>query len=470
MNLWKRISYLGVTSDLDFRLTRRIVLANRFGLLIAIITLIFMGVFLLRPHASIIPFIGMLVVAFSIWFLNAMDLTKLSRFITCLIPAVGLLVLNLSQKFGTDISIDVLHYATPRMIIIGSAALPFTMFAASEKKIMWVAVTIILLMGLGFDFIHTALGVDTEALGIKNDFYGIIFEDSVVLTVIILASSGFMFSIGDQYDIRAQKLLDDALHQTETLKRNEEAIKRTIDELETARMKEEERSWIAKGVAEIGGLLQGTSAGDDIYERWLSRLIKYLELNQGGLFISETDEETKRTQLRLVASYAYDRKKFQTKVLDADQGLIGQAYLEGERIYLKQVPENYVHITSGLGDATPRVIILVPLKTNQSTEGVLELASFKEMPSHYFELLDKLAESLAAYITNHKVTEQTRILLDQARTMGEELRANEEEMRQNLEELTATQEAMARKEREYLDRIAELEEAVQAKKILIKRS
>lgn len=469
MNFWKKISYLGVTSDLDFRLTRRIVLANRFGLLIAVITFIFMMVFLLRPHASIAPFIGMLVVAISIWFLNAMDLTKLSRFITCLIPAVGLLVLNLSQKFGTNISIDVLHYATPRMIIIGSAALPFTMFAASEKRIMWIAVVIILLFGLGFDLMHKMLGVDAEALGIQNDFYGIIFEDSVVLTIIILASSGFMFSIGDQYDMRAQKLLDDALHQTETLKKNEEAIKRTIEELEASRLKEEERSWVSKGVAEIGGLLQGANAGDGIYDRWLSLLINYLQLNQGGLFIAEQNEESKRTQLRLVASYAYDRRKFQTKVLDAELGLIGQAYQEGERIYLRQVPENYVHITSGLGDTTPRVITLIPLKTNQSTEGVLELASFKDIPAHYFELLDKLAESLAAYITNHKVTEQTQKLLDQARSMGEELRANEEEMRQNLEELTATQEAMARKEQEYLDRIAALEEELGAKKLLVNR-
>lgn len=463
MNLWKKISYLGVTEALDFRLSRRIVLANRFGLLIAMITIIFMVVFLFRPHASIVPFIPMLAIAIGIWVLNSMEATKLSRFITCMIPAMGILGLNLSQKFGADISVDVLHYATPRMIIIGAAALPFTMFAASEKTILWISVAIILMMGLGFDLIHSLLGVPPEALGIKNDFYGIIFEDSVVLTVIVIASSGFMYSIGHQYDLRAQKLLDDALEQAEALKRNEEAIKRTIEELEASRVKEEEQGWIAKGVAEINAILQGASSTENVYEKWLSALIRYVGVNQGGLFIASTNEETRKTTLSLVASYAYERKKFLEKTVDAGEGLLGQAYLEGERIYLKQIPSQYVHITSGLGEATPRVLILIPLKTNQITEGVLELASFKELPAHHLDLLDRLAESLASFITNYNTAIQTRKLLDQARTMSEELRTNEEEMRQNLEELTATQEAMSRKEREYLDRIAELEGIVREK-------
>jgi predicted nucleic acid-binding Zn-ribbon protein len=91
-------------------------------------------------------------------------------------------------------------------------------------------------------------------------------------------------------------------------------------------------------------------------------------------------------------------------------------------------------------------------------EAVLELASFHEMEEHHLELLDKLSESLGTFISNSKVNDRTRRLLQQAQTMSEELRANEEEMRQNLEELTATQEALSRKEREYQDRIAHLEE------------
>ena len=80
------------------------------------------------------------------------------------------------------------------------------------------------------------------------------------------------------------------------------------------------------------------------------------------------------------------------------------------------------------------------------------------MEDYHFELLETLSESLATFISNSKINERTRRLLQQAQTMSEELRSNEEEMRQNLEELTATQEAVARKERDYLERIAQLEE------------
>lgn len=458
-NLWKSISYLGVNDSQDFRLARRIVLSNRFGLLIAFVILIFLVVFLFRPHAAIIPLLGMLVVASSIWFLNGLELTGLSRFLTSLIPAVGLFILNISQKFGDSATIDILHYATPRMIIIGSAILPFAMFTPAEKKYVISAVAIIILLGFGYDAIHEMFGVDIASLGINDKYYGIVTEDMAVLTIIIIAASAFMFSMGEQYDRKAKSLLDDALQQTENLRSNEENLRKTLRELEEARKKDDARSWIAKGVADLSGLLQVSDDSQNIYERWLSSIIKYLKVNQGGLFIADEDADGK-TQLNLVASYAFERKKFLQKSLSPGEGLVGQAYMEKHSIYLKKVPKEYIHITSGLGDAPPHVVLVMPIRTTHTTEAILEIASFHELEEHHFELLEKLGEALASFISNHKVNQRTKQLLQQAQTMSEELRANEEEMRQNLEELTATQEALARKEREYQQRIAELEETL----------
>lgn len=459
LNFWKSISYLGVTDSQDFRLARRIILSNRFGLLIAFVILIFLIVFLFRPHAAIIPLLGMLVVASSIWFLNGLELTGLSRFLTSLIPAVGLFILNISQKFGDPAAIDILHYATPRMIIVGSAVLPFAMFTPAEKKYVISAVSIIIMLGFGYDAIHEMFGVDIAALGISDKYYGIVTEDMVVLTIIIIAASAFMFGMGEQYDRKAKRLLDDALQQTETLRSNEENLRKTLRELEDARKKDDARSWVAKGVAELSALLQVTDNSQNIYERWLSSVIKYLKVNQGGLFIADEDEDGK-VQLNLVASYAFERKKFLQKSLAPGEGLVGQAYMEKHSIYLKKVPKEYIHITSGLGDAPPHVVLVMPIRTTHTTEAILEVASFHELEEHHIELLEKLGEALASFISNHKVNQRTKQLLQQAQTMSEELRANEEEMRQNLEELTATQEALARKEREYQQRIAELEEAL----------
>jgi hypothetical protein len=459
LNFWKRISYLGVTDDQDFRLARRIVLSNRFGLIIAAVTLIFLIVFLFRPNAPIVPLIGMLLVVGTIWFLNGLELTALSRFITSLTPGVGLFILNISQKFGDPATIDILHYATPRMIIIGSAALPFAMFTHNEKRYVISAVAVIILLGFGYDGIHQLFGVDIASLGINDKYYSIVTEDMVVLTIITLAASGFMFGMGEQYDRKAQRLLDDALQQTESLKRKEENLKKTLSELEESRKQDDFRSWVAKGIAELGGVLQTSESSVNIYEHWLSAVVKYLKVNQGGLFLAEEDSSGK-TELKLTASYAFERKKFLQKSVEPGEGLVGQAYMEQHTIYLKKVPKEYIHITSGLGDAPPHVLLVLPIKNKQSTEAVLELASFHELEKHHLELLEKLGESLAGFISNHKINQRTKALLQQAQTMSEELRSNEEEMRQNLEELTATQEALARKEREYQHRIAELEDIV----------
>jgi GAF domain-containing protein len=126
------------------------------------------------------------------------------------------------------------------------------------------------------------------------------------------------------------------------------------------------------------------------------------------------------------------------------------------------VPDNYIHITSGLGEANPNCILLVPLKTEDTVLGVIELATFTTYDAHEIELIEKFAQSIAATLANVQINENTRLLLEQTQQQAEEMRAQEEEMRQNMEELAATQEELARKEQEYIRRIRQLEEQLGA--------
>lgn len=207
------------------------------------------------------------------------------------------------------------------------------------------------------------------------------------------------------------------------------------------------RNWSTSGLAQIGEILRATTQStEELYDNILKFVVKYTKSNQGGLFLLNEEDETSR-QLDLVACYAFERKKFLKKKVSIGEGLVGQCYLEGERIYLVEVPQEYISITSGLGGANPNALLIVPLKVNESIYGVLEVATFGKYEDYEIELVEKLAETIASTISTVRINESTRILLEKTQQQAEEMRAQEEEMRQNMEELEATQEEMRRKEK-----------------------
>ncbi|MEP6736872.1 MAG: GAF domain-containing protein [Chryseolinea sp.] len=211
------------------------------------------------------------------------------------------------------------------------------------------------------------------------------------------------------------------------------------------------RNWSTSGLAQIGDILRVNSGSvTELYDNIIKFVVRYTKSNQGGLFI--VNEETEGDLfLELVSCYAFERKKYLTRRIGKGEGLVGQCYLEGERIYLAEVPAQYIAITSGLGGASPNALLLVPLKINDKIFGVLELATFGKYEAHEIDLVEKLTESIASTISSVRISESTRILLEKTQQQAEEMRAQEEEMRQNMEELEATQEEMRRKEKHIQD-------------------
>lgn len=206
------------------------------------------------------------------------------------------------------------------------------------------------------------------------------------------------------------------------------------------------RNWSTSGLAQIGEILRSSASNSTtLYDNIIKFVVKYTKSNQGGLFILNEDNENDK-YLDLVACYAFERKKYLTKKVDIGSGLVGQCFLEGERIFLLEVPTEYISITSGLGGSNPNALLIVPLKVNDKIYGVLELASFNKYQDFEIELVEKLAESIASTISNVRVNDTTRILLERTQQQAEEMKSQEEEIRQNMEELEATQEEMRRKQ------------------------
>jgi methyl-accepting chemotaxis protein len=231
------------------------------------------------------------------------------------------------------------------------------------------------------------------------------------------------------------------------------------DQLKKVAEEDRRRNWTVEGLAAFGEIMRSGGEFSALCNGVLARAVQYLRASQGALFLTRPDESGNVT-LDLAACYAYNRKKYLEKVVQPGQGLVGQAYLEGEVIYLTEVPRGYVAITSGLGEAVPDSILIVPLKVNGVIEGVLELAAFGPYEPFEIGFAVKLAEDIAATLATVRTAERTRQLLEQSQAQAEEMRAQEEEMLQNMEEMRATQEEFHRTGREYQQQVATLQRAV----------
>ncbi len=218
------------------------------------------------------------------------------------------------------------------------------------------------------------------------------------------------------------------------------------DRMKQVKNDDEVRMWFTEGIAKFSEIVRRdfenlTAMSDEI----ISNSVAYLKANQGGLFLVDKDED-EQTYIELMGTYAYDRKRYNEKKILPGQGLIGQTYKEGETLHLTEVPNNYVEITSGLGEATASNLIIVPLIVNETIVGLMELASFNPFQPHEIEFLEKMGEIIASSINSIKTNEQTKKILEKSQQQGEEMLAQEEEMRQNMEELEATHEEMRRNE------------------------
>lgn len=223
--------------------------------------------------------------------------------------------------------------------------------------------------------------------------------------------------------------------------------------------REMEERFITTGITKVSDIIrQHSNDVTTLTDEFIKGIVKYVGFNQGALFIHEEDEQ-KSDYLKLTACYAYDRKKHIQMTVNPGEGMVGQCFLEKEEIYLTAVPNNYTRITSGLGEATPTCVLLVPIKTQEAVVGVIELASFKPLKAFEKIFIHKAAENIASAILSSRTTDRIKKLLADSQQRGEELRSQEEEMRQNMEELAATQEEMNRKSIESENRLNAIEES-----------
>lgn len=221
------------------------------------------------------------------------------------------------------------------------------------------------------------------------------------------------------------------------------------DRMKMIKAQDEIRNWITEGLAKFSDVIRKNDSNiNELSYDVLVYLTKYMNAQQGCLFVVQEDLEDSHEYLEMTACYAFNRRKHLTKRLEIGSGIIGQVFLEGTSTLLTDVPNGYTEITSGLGDGTPTSILIVPMKYNQKVEAVIELAGFEKFEKYQIEFMEKVGEITASTLGSVKNTEKMQHLVNQFKSQTEQLRAQEEELRQNMEEMEATQEAMRRQDKD----------------------
>jgi len=211
-------------------------------------------------------------------------------------------------------------------------------------------------------------------------------------------------------------------------------INEMIRNLKDTTQKTTEQDWLKTNLAKFTRMLQGQRDLVTVAQQILSELAPLVTAQHGVIYIAETDLEGEVT-LKLLASYAYNERKHVSNRFALGEGLIGQCAFEKQRILLTNVPNDYVRITSGLGEGAPMSIIVLPVLFEGRVNAVIELASFSRLSDIHQTFLDQLTESIGIVVNTIAAGMRTESLLKQSQSLTQELQSQQEELRETNERL-----------------------------------
>jgi HAMP domain-containing protein/CheY-like chemotaxis protein/signal transduction histidine kinase len=250
--------------------------------------------------------------------------------------------------------------------------------------------------------------------------------NSLTLQVRAIADVATAVTKGDltrQIAVEAQGELDE-------LKGN---LNQMIANLKSTTEKNTEQDWLKTNLAKFSRMMQGQKDLESVSRLIMSELTPLVSAHHGAFYLMDSEGGT--PSLRLIASYAYKERKHVGNRFGIGEGLVGQAALEKKPILLTNVPDDYIRITSGLGEAAPRNILVLPVLFEGEVKAVIELASFLPFSQIHQVFLDQLAESVGVVLNMISANMRTEELLEQSQKLTQELQSQSQELQQQQQEL-----------------------------------
>jgi HAMP domain-containing protein/signal transduction histidine kinase/CheY-like chemotaxis protein len=237
-----------------------------------------------------------------------------------------------------------------------------------------------------------------------------------------------------------------------------DTINQMIANLKETTLRNQEQDWLKSNLAKFTQMLQGQKDLNTVTRRILSELAQVVNAQHGMFYILEQDDDFQSSTLKLFAAYAYRDELNIKREFSLGEGLVGQCAVEKERILLTNVPEGYVKISSGLGDATPLNLIVLPVLFEKEIKAVIELASFETFSETHLDFLGQLTESIGIVLNTIETNSRTEHLLEQSTSLADELRRTNEELQDKAHLLVKQKEEVEGKNKEVEEARKSLEE------------
>ncbi|MGW0583165.1 response regulator, partial [Streptomyces sp. NPDC002920] len=246
-------------------------------------------------------------------------------------------------------------------------------------------------------------------------------------------------------------------------------INKMIANLRDTTIANKEQDWLKGNLARVSALMQGRRDLEDVASLIMSELPPLVAAQHGAFFLAmpSADGTDDPYELRMLGSYGYSMGSMPTSFRPGE-ALVGTAAEEKRTILVENAPSGYLKISSGLGEAPPAQVIVLPVLFEGKVLGVIELASFTKFTQIQKDFLNQLAEMIATSVNTISVNTKTELLLKQSQELTEQLRERSAELEQRQKALQASNaeleekaELLARQNRDIEVKNTEIEEARQ---------
>ena len=408
----------GIRDEFPIYLQKRIRLANLFSLLLFsfIILPILILNLLMFPQLKFVLLLGPSVILLTFIF-NSVGKHQLSRVLISVFPVALILVYqSIMAKSGETYFVGFLS------IQISFSLIPFLLFDFREKQYIIALSIVNLLLINSFHFTNELIEVQLDGSFFRQGtlsqillFVGVIFSFLIFVALNYLNSRS---EIETENLLRKNTvLLREMKIKQIKMQQSEQKLKTQIEKIQEVQIAEKQRNWAIEGLSDLSVLPRSANNLQAVSDLVISKLVNYVGANQGAIYL--IIKENHKKYIQLSSSYAYQKKRNRTKKIRIGEGLLGRAYYERKTVYLTDIPEDYTKISSGIGEASPRALLIVPIQAQKNLEGFIEIASFEYFDLHKIKFVEQLAENLAMAIESIKINERTKIQAEKLRQQDE---------------------------------------------------